>query len=338
MQYGIMFIQRLFFLFLSGIFFSGCIYFSDNAPDVSHVKVELNFHQLENELFACQTKDEVADFLRDNSYLKKLYFSEFADNDSLLVDQLFNNVTNESLRDFRRQLETEIRSNEFDLVKNLTSAFQYIKYYYPHFQEPKVNTIITGFLGNDLYISDTLIIIGVDYFGGPNVAYRPNVYDYQLARYQKENIVPGILFYIADQYNRSNPEDRTLLNEMISYGKSFEFVKHMAPHTPDSLIIGYSQETMNKCYYAQTDIWGYLVSNKLLYQTSEVQKQKYIGERPFTIEMGPEVPGGIGRWVGWRIVSRYMDKNSDMSLPELMRFSNSQKLLEKSGYKGQIED
>ncbi len=333
-----MFFQRLLILFIAGISLSGCIYFSDHAPDVSHVKVKLSLKKLENELFACQSKNEIRDFLEEHAYLKKYYFSELAGNDSLLTEALFNNVTNESLREFRKQLETELTSEEFNLEKQLKGAFQRIKYYFPDFQEPKVKTIVTGFLGNDLYISDTLIIIGIDYFGGPNVAYRPNVYDYQLARYQKENIVPAILFYIADRYNTSNPQDKTLLNDMIGYGKSFEFVKYMAPYTPDSLIIGYSQETMNKCYYAQTDIWGYIVSNKLLYQTSEFQKQKYIGERPFTLEMGPEVPGGIGRWVGWRIVSRYMDKNSDMSLPELMRFANSQKLLEKSGYKGQIED
>lgn len=333
-----MLFSRLLILLFASIFFLGCIYFSDHAPDVSHVKVNLNIKKLENELFACQTTNEVEDFLEEHSYLKKYYFPDFSDNDSLLVQQLFNNVTNESLREFRRQIETELSSEEYNLEKELKSSFQRIKYYFPDFQEPKVKTIISGFLGNDLYISDSLIIIGIDYFGGPNVAYRPNVYDYQLARYQKENIVPAILFFISDRYNSFNPEDKTLLNEMIGYGKSFEFVKHMAPNTADSLIIGYSQETMNKCYYAQTDIWGYLVSNKLLYQTSEFQKQKYLGERPFTLEMGPEVPGGIGRWVGWRIVSRYMDKHSDMSLPELMRFSNSQKLLEKSGYKGQIED
>jgi hypothetical protein len=259
-------------------------------------------------------------------------------NDSLLVDQLFNNVTNESLREFRRQIETELASQEFDLEKQLKSAFQFTKYYYPDFKEPKVKTIITGFLGNDLYVSDSLIIIGIDYFGGPKVDYRPNVYDYQLARYQKENIVPSILFFIADRYNTSQPEDRTLLNEMIGYGKAFEFVKHTSPFTPDSLIMGYTQETMNKCYYGQQDIWGYFVSNKLLYQTSDLQKQKYIGERPFTLEMGPQVPGGIGRWVGWRIVSRFMQEHPDMSLPELMRMSNSQKILEKSGYKGQVEE
>lgn len=318
--------------------FTRCIYFADHIPDVSHVSVKLEVQKLEDDLFACQTKGEIEDFLREHPYLKKLYFSEFSGNDTLLVNQLFNNVTNESLREFRRQLETELVSKEFSLEKELKSAFQFAKYYYPDFKEPKIKTIVTGFLGNDLYVSDSLVIIGIDYFGGANVAYRPNVYDYQLARYQKENIVPAIFFFLADHYNVSNPEDNTLLNEMISYGKAFEFVKHMTPYTPDSLIIGYSQETMNKCYYAQQDIWAYFVSNKLLYQTSDLQKQKYIGERPFTLEMGPEVPGGIGRWVGWRIVSRFMEQHSDMSLPELMRLSNSQKILEKSGYKGQVEE
>ena len=60
-----MFFQRLLILFIAGISLSGCIYFSDHAPDVSHVKVKLSLKKLENELFACQSKNEIRDFLEE---------------------------------------------------------------------------------------------------------------------------------------------------------------------------------------------------------------------------------------------------------------------------------
>ena len=62
-----------------------------------------------------------------------------------------------------------------------------------------------------------------------------------------------------------------------------------------------------------------------------------MGERPITYEIGEDVPGGIGRWVGWRIVNRLLETNPEMSIKELMENDNPRNILEESGYKGQRE-
>ncbi len=219
----------------------------------------------------------------------------------------------------------------------MTEAFRRIKYYYPDFQPPRVATIVTGFLGNDLYVSDSLIVIGLDYFGGPRARYRPNVYDYQLSRYQQAYLVPSILFIMSDQYVRIDPRDKTLLSDMVGYGKAFEFVKHTLPQTPDSLILDFGERDLSRTYNSQTQIWAFFIEGKLLYETTELTKQKYIGERPFTTEIGPGVPGGIGRWLGWRIVRSYLAEKPDVTLPELLKNPNAQQIFQESGYKGQKE-
>ncbi|MBB5281995.1 hypothetical protein HNQ92_000116 [Rhabdobacter roseus] len=271
-------------------------------------------------------------------YLSHHYFTDFPAADTLLATQLYTNLRNNELRGFKQKLDSLFSTNSNDPAQELREAFRYLTYYYPDFTPPRVATIVTGFLGNDLYISDSLIVIGLDYFGGPQARYRPQVYDYQLHRYQPAALVPAILFFLSDKYNRIDPADRTLLADMIGYGKAFEFVKHMAPQTPDSLLLGFSERDLSRAYNSQTQLWAFLVENKLLYESSELKKQKYVGERPFTSEMGPEVPGGIGRWIGWRIVSKYLAEHPEVSLPELMKMANARQLLQESGYKGQLDE
>jgi uncharacterized protein YjaZ len=53
---------------------------------------------------------------------------------------------------------------------------------------------------------------------------------------------------------------------------------------------------------------------------------------PFTSGFAEESPARTGSWLGWQIVKDYMD-NNDVTLKELLKDTDSQKILEKSGYK-----
>ena len=328
-----------FFLFLSLVLLTmGCRDSSDKVPDVRSIQVDVVIESLEDSLFACQSVESVGQFLDRHPFLSQVYFPDLAPQDASLAPVLYEHIRNPALRGFKAELDSLYSDKSQQLAQPLEEAFKHITYYYPDFKAPRVVTMVTGFMGSDLYISDSLIIIGLDYFGGSGATYRPQVYDYQLGRYQKEYLIPSILFFMADRYNRMAPGDQTLLADMVGYGKSFEFVKHCAPQTPDSLILGFSEKNLTRTYNSQTQIWAFVVENRLLYEKAGLIKQKYVGERPFTPEIGPDVPGGIGRWLGWRIVSRYMVENPEVTLPELMNNPNAQQILQESGYKGQMDE
>jgi len=302
------------------------------------IQVNVSAEDLDKQLFACKSVEEVQSFLDKHSYLSQWYFTDAPVEKGQLAAHLFGILQNMDFQSFKTQLDSIIGDRTTAIINPLKQSFQQIAKLYPQFQAPQVKFMVTGFTGNDLYISDTLIVIGLDYFGGPRAKYRPDVYDYQLQRYQKEYIVPSILFFMSNKYNHVNASDRTLLADMIGYGKGFEFVKQVMPDAADSLILGYSEESLRRTYNSQGDIWAFFVTNKLLYETTDLKKQKFIGERPFTIEIGNEVPGGIARWLGWRIVSRYMAENPKITLPELMKNENAGNILQASGYKGDQDD
>ncbi|GGN08755.1 hypothetical protein GCM10010967_50640 [Dyadobacter beijingensis] len=327
----------LFVLFIALIQFS-CKTDQRKEADISNIRFELVSKNLDEELFSCKSVEDVQKFLDSHPALVKGYFTDAPVEPAKLASHLFTILQSPDLRAFRAQLDSIIGDRKVRIVNPLTDAFKRIKAHYPGFPIPEIQFMITGFTGNDLYISDSLIVIGLDYFGGPAARFRPNVYDYQLRRYQREYIVPSIVFFESNKYNRTGANDQTLLSDMIGYGKGYEFVRQIMPQTPDSLIIGYSADDLRKTYNSQTDIWAYFISSKLLYEKSDLKKRKFIEDRPFTTEIGNKVPGAIGRWVGWRIVSRFMAENPAVTLTELMEIDNAARILQESGYKGQTDE
>lgn len=321
--------------YLSLVIFS-CKTDRNQTADITSEKASLSIENLDEELFASKSVNDVQNFLNKHSYLPQLYF--IGADTAQLAGQLYNILQNPSFQGFRNQIDSIIGNRDTTIITPLNNAFNQIKHYYPEFKAPKIKFIMTGFTGSDLYISDSLIIIGLDYFGGLKANYRPDVFDYQLRRYQKEYIVPSIIFFMSNKYNRLNANDPTLLSEMIGYGKGYEFVKQVMPDTPDSLILGYSANNLKRTYNSQQNIWAFFITNKLLYEKNELKKQKFIGERPFTTEIGNRVPGGIARWFGWRIVSEFMKENPDVTLPQLMLRDNAAVILQESGYKGQLDE
>ena len=89
-----------------------------------------------------------------------------------------------------------------DLTAGLSEAFTHIEESFPDFKAPRVAAVVTGFMGPDLVVSDSLIVIGLDYFIGPEAKYRPrDLPQYILRRYQQAYVVPAIVFALSDRYN-----------------------------------------------------------------------------------------------------------------------------------------
>lgn len=303
---------------------------------------KLPIQRLDQQLFAAKSVDSVRAFLNRNPALSQLYFNaNEAGNDTALVSELTHRITNPALNELYQQVQTEF-GDLTDLNNQLAEAFATIKKDFPDFRTPKIATVVTGFnLGPDLVITDSLIVIGLDYFVGPKAKFRPQGPQYPqyiLRRYQKESIVPAIVFAISDRYNATNRADQTLLADMVYYGKGYVFTKTMLPNVADSLLIGYSDKQLTETFNAQEIVWAHFIDNQLIYQTNPAIKGRYLNERPFTAEIGQRCPGAIGRWLGWRIVGRYHDEHDNVGIADLMRNTDARQIFEQSGYKGQKEE
>jgi hypothetical protein len=158
-----------------------------------------------------------------------------------------------------------------------------------------------------------------------------------MRRYDPHDIVPSclLLYGISERFNKTELKDRTVLADMVAYGKSFYFAKRMLPCTPDSVLIWYTSEEINGARENEDLIWARFIQDKVLFSTSVIDKKNYLGDRPNTIQVGEKCPGRIGQWVGWQIVKEYMEAHPEKSLPDLMNTADAQVLFRNSNYKPQ---
>ncbi len=309
-------------------------------PDTSNINIDLQFEQTETALMQDRSKAGIQKFLEEHPAFATLFLKRGQQpHDSILVNDLYHRINHPSFLELKKL--TDSTFNQVDLKGQFEQAFRNIKFYYPAFQAPRIITGITGFdtnfqgLDDDLYVSDSLIVIGLDYFLGPQSKYRPiGIPEYILKRYTPTYIVPSVLNQMANKYIGNNPKDHSLLADMIFFGKAFYFTKTMAPCTPDSVIIGYTAEELQESKDHSQIIWANLVKNKMLYETGHEMKKKFIGERPKTIEMGEKCPGRIGQWVGWEIVEKYMQARKHTHIQDFLKTDSAPAVLAKSKYKG----
>lgn len=303
-------------------------------PNTSDIPLELSYLSLVDSFASISSREQLVQLLDRHKAMRDHFFrrTEYP-NDSVFINVLYKRFTNIHFDTLQMEVK-RVFGDESSLKNEFTEALKNLKYYYPDIQIPKIETTISG-LDADLFVSDSLIIVSLDYFLGEGAKYRPAMYEYLLRQYIKENIVPStmLIYGIDSRFNKTNPENKTVLADMIAYGKAYYFAKQMVPCTPDSVFIWYTQKEIEGSRKNQDLIWARLIEDQVLYSTNHVIKQKYLGERPKTVEVGEECPGRIAQWVGWEIVKKYMETHSDVSLSDLMKNTNAEKIFKESKYK-----
>jgi hypothetical protein len=303
-------------------------------PKGSVDSIQLNFVSLEDSLTSFQSKQQFVDFLSRHAALRDIFLNRQGyPDDSAFINRWYKRYTHPGFDTLLMETK-KVFGNDEELKNEFRLAFANLKHYYPSFQIPRIETVITG-LESDLFVSDSLIIIGLDYYLGKKAKYRPDMHQYMLRRYEKNFIVPSALLLIGidTRYNKTNLSDRTILADMITYGKAYYFAKHMMPCTPDSVFIGYTGEEIIRARANQDLIWKRLVDDEVFFSTSQKMKQRYVAERPKTYEIGDECPGRIATWVGWQIVNAYAKEHSGETLPQIMAREDAGKILRGSKYK-----
>jgi len=331
--------QLVFFLFVF-FFLSAC---GPKKPkEATLPKIQLDFVRFDRLFAEAKSIENIDSLLKKNPEITVGYFHCVPDKIPFLAKDLFNLFQNPELKSFYNQSQEPEFFGGNQLEKDLNTAFQEIHDQFPQTKVPKIRTVFSGFGGvgsefavQHLYVTDSLIVVGLDFFMGKKGKYSPpNVYEYQMRRLEPKALVGQIILQYSAFFNQQDAEDHTLLSDMIWYGKGYVFTKKILPSLPDSLLFGYTTKELEETQAFQTEVWEHFIDNSLLFKKEEYIKAKYIGERPKTPEIGPACPGSIGRWLGWRIVDIYINQNSKVNLPKLMANKEANKIFLASGYRG----
>lgn len=305
------------------------------SPSNDPPTVDVTIERLEQTLMTLTDTAHVHSFLQEHEDITRAFFRAYPDDPAFIsyLTQLTQHPDTRKLHDQTQAYFGDLT----DIETQLEQAFGRIKSHYPNFRPPRVVTLFSG-LQNDVYVSDSLMVIALEAFVGPKALYRPQQPEYILRRYEKESLVPTLIRLLADSYTKSNAGDGTLLSDMVYFGKTFEFTQTMLPEVPPHRIIDYADTTYQQTWYAQDLVWAHFVDNQLFFERNPRTKEKYIGERPAVPEIGPACPGRIGQWVGWRIVNAYRTENPKVTFVEMMENRDANLILQQSAYRGQVAD
>ena len=305
----------------------------DQSEKFAQIQVDLKVERLEDDLRQLENVSQTLTFFNNNRVMTDYFLDALQyPNDTILANRLFRLLKQPSIDTLIDETKSYF-SNFDENVAELKSAYQFIKFHYPDAKVPKIQTIVTGFY-NDMYISDSLIVLGLDYFAGENGRYHPNdIPRYIVKRYMKESLTPILLSFVSNEFNVADNSHGTLLADMVNRGKSYYFVEKALPCKADSLIIGYATKELVDVKKNQEIIWANIIENEMLYETSHFLKNKFIGERPNIAEISENCPGRVGAWIGWQIVRKYMDQNPTVTFTELMAEKDAHKIFQLSNYK-----
>ncbi len=215
----------------------------------------------------------------------------------------------------------------------LTNAFKRYHYYFPDKQIPAVYGFVSGF-NNSVILADSILGIGFDRYLGRNCEYYPRLGIHRYISYNMhpEKIPSDLLRAWAIGEFIFNDSIDNLLNNMIYEGKLMYFTKRMIPEQPDSLIFGFTSDQIKWCKRNESQMWAHLIEHKLLFNTESFIINQFIGDAPFTQGFTRESPGRAAVWLGYRIVTKFMERNKDYQMSDLMNERDYQKILSLAKY------
>ncbi len=226
-----------------------------------------------------------------------------------------------------------------DIRAEFTQAFRLFRHYFP--DEPLSGEVVTYLseytVGGFLY-GDNSIAVGLDFYLGSTYPYRrydptnPNFSDYLTRTFTAEHLVAKSIGLLVEDLVGPVPGER-LVDHMIHNGKKLYLKRLLLPETPDSIIHAYTGAQVDWCADNEAEIWAYLLTEALLYETDWSRYRKLVEPSPTSPGMPPESPGRTANWMGERIVAAYMERHPDQGPEDLLRMRDAQELLDRSRYK-----
>jgi hypothetical protein len=312
--------------------FVSCKNNSEQKPDISQIKAAVSIARFDRDFFSMDTLQlpaAIDNLNRKHPAFSKNYFEYYTPLTRLLAGGLSPDaVVRKYLKDIKPLYDSVApRFKNLDwLEKELSLAFRYTKHYFPFFKVPAVYTTVEALNPDDpeeifgaIYYRDTLSISLQMYAGGNFSGYDPERYfDYLRRRFEPEYITRNAMRTII---NTMFPEKSSLslVNQMVEAGRRLYVLDKLLPDVAPEIKLGYTKTQYKDCIANEKLIWSHFINNHLLYSEEPSMNREYVGEAPFTKELGTDSPGNIGAFTGWQIVKKYMKKHGDLPLDELLK-------------------
>ena len=302
-------------------------------------KVEVKIHRFDTELINLDTTkalESTKELYQKYPRFMPLYVYNILQAepaDTAQVAQFFTRFVSDTAFQKINKKEQEIFSNVSDIEKELSDAFTNVHAYFPQIIIPQVYFFVSGF-NRAVLMTDSILGVGTDFYLGADYApYQEFTYDYLLYNMRRDmvpiDVVSATLFINFPFDGKQN----RLIDNMLYRGKLVYIISSFMPERKIEDIIGYSPEQMKWAEKYEPEVWKSIVGQSHLFSTNVELIGKYVNDAPFTAPITQDSPGRLGIYIGWKVAESYMNKNKNVTLQELVKMNDYQKMQEQSGYK-----
>ena len=249
--------------------------------------------------------------------------------DSVFIARMTDTLQNELLN------EVDKKFNNFSTIEDdITRLFQHLKYYDATFSEPRVVTLTNDVKYRDkVIVTDTIVLIPLDNYLGQDHKFYVNIPKYITQNMEPSQIVSNLASEYAKRYTFQS-QKKTLLDDMIYFGKQLYFKDKMIPFKSNQEKIGYTELQLEFANVNEGQIWTNFIENEYLFSTDSSLPGRFIADAPFSkfyLELDRESPGRLGQYIGWQIVKAYMN-NNDVAFLDMMK-KDAVEIFNNSNYK-----
>ncbi len=316
-------IKNVGFLIILLLFFNACKKDNQIKSEISKIDVDVKVERFDL-AFAEASSGDLPKLKTTYPFL----FSERI-NDSIWIERI-----NDSLQ---KELSKEVKKTyaKFDDVQeDIESLFQHLKYYDNTFKVPRVITVTSDVdYRNKTIVTDTIVLISLDTYLGADHHFYEGIQRFLTLRMERSQIVSDLATDYAEHYISQN-KPKTLLDDMIYFGKELYFKDKIIPFKSDAEKIGYTEEQLDWVVENESEVWRYFIERELLFSTDNSLAGRFIADAPFSkfyLELDGESPDRIGQYIGWQIVRSYM-KNNDVNFMDMLRM-NADEIFNNSKFK-----
>lgn len=236
---------------------------------------------------------------------------------------------NDNFRNLYENVESEFASMEKE-EKILDRVIKKYLKLFPNSYMPDIHTHVSPF-GYSIITTDSIISVSLDnYLGAKYDGYKGIFYNYQLPKKERERIIQDI--FKGWLYSKHENSAKSLIEGMIYEGAVIYTIEYILDDDDYWQIIGYDKEKQNWCNDNEKEIWNAIIRLNHLYSNNNIVYAKYMNEAPFCAALGKDTPAEIGKWMGYKIVSKYINKyginkledilNGNINIVEILKLYN----------------
>lgn len=324
---------------------------NNQSPNVEKIQVNLTVKRFEKDFFQLDT-NHIESGLKNLETNYPVFFQDFKNNILGLKDidsAKYIKMMKKFIHDYTSVFDSTKKMNtQLDQTLNtLKKSFQYVHYYFPHYQLPTqlitfvgpIDAFAYGAIGaSGEIITRDAIGAGLQLHLGSNAEiYKSEIAqqlfpEYISRKFTIEYIPSNCIKNIIDDIYPELPSNKSMLDILIDHGKRMYLLDLFMPFEKDEIKLGYTTAQLKGTSENEGYIWNYFTENNLLYETDILRFRSFVTDGPLTSEFGIGSPGFISLFMGRQIIRAYMEQKPETSIEELLKL-DAKTILSTSKYR-----